>query len=123
MKIDISDSEGLKALMSEAILRALDDATREKLIKEAIAHLMAPQPPAYNGAPRRPSPLEEAYKWAVETYARRTAHELIEKDGTVKAQIQSLLNEAMQRAFTTHREATVERVATAIAEGLWKREP
>lgn len=122
MEIKIGDSESLKAIMSEAILRALDDATKERLIKEAIAHLLAPQPPAYNGAPRRPSPLEEAYKWAVETYAKRTAHEMLEKDEALQAQVKGLLNEAMERAFTKHREATVERVANAIAEGLWKRD-
>ncbi len=104
-----------------AILRSLDDATRERLIKEAIAHLIAPQKDAY-GYLKRPSPLEEAYKAAVESYARRTAHEMLESDETVKAQGKAVLHEAMERAFVTHREATVQRVADALAECLWKRD-
>ena len=123
MEIKIGDSESLKAIMSEAILRALDDATRERLIREAIAYLIAPQEPYGGGfGKKRPSPLEEAYKGAVESYARRTAHEMLESDETVKAQVKGVLHEAMERAFVTHREATVQRVADALAEGLWKRD-
>ncbi len=122
MKIDLTDSGALKDLMSEAILRALDDATKEKLITNAIAHLIAPQEP-YNGyGKRRESPLEEAYKCAVQSLALRMAHDVLDKDERVKEQVRSLLHEAMERAFVTHREATVERVANAIAEGLWKRD-
>ena len=122
MKIDLTNSDELKSIMSEAILRAVDEKTRDALIKQAIAYLLAPQEPAYRGAERRPSPLEEAYKWAVESYAKRMAHELLEQDEGVKGQVKGLLQEAMERAFVKHREATVERVAKAIAEGLWSTE-
>lgn len=121
MKIDLGNDESLKAIMSEALLRAIDQETRDRLIKEAIVHLTSPPANTSYGA-RRPSPLEEAYRWAVDAYAKRTAHEMLEKDETLQAQVKSLLNEAMERAFVTHREATVERVSNAIAEGLWKRD-
>lgn len=122
MKIDLTDSDGLKSIMSEAILRAVDEKTRDTLIKQAITYLLAPGEPIYQGGKKRPSPLEESYKYAVESYARRMAHELLEQDEGVKAQVKGLLQEAMERAFVTHREATVERVAKALAEGLWSTE-
>ncbi len=122
MKIDLTNSEELKGIMSEAILRAVDEKTRDALIKQAITHLLAPGEPVYQGGKRRLSPLEEAYQWAVESYAKRVAHELLEQDEAVKAQVKGLLTEAMERAFVKHREATVERVANAIAEGLWSRD-
>lgn len=123
MKIDLGDSEQLKAIMSAAIFQSLDDVKKEAMIKQAIAHLLAPGEPVYQGGKRRPSLLEEAYQWAVETHAKRMAHEILEQDDTVKGQIRSLLSEAMERALVTHREATVERLANALGDGLWKRDP
>jgi hypothetical protein len=114
MKIELPDSDALKSIMADAIVRAVDEKTRDALL--------APGEPAYHGGQRRASPLEEAYKWAVERHAQKAAHEILEQDEAVKTKVRDLLREAMDRAFVKHREATVERVATAIAEGMWKRD-
>lgn len=122
LKVDLTDSAAMKDFMSQALLRALDDATREKLIQKAIEALLTAGEPYGYGGQRRPSPLEDAFKNAVGVIAMRMAREMLEADEVVKAQIRALLNEAMERAFVTNRDTTIERVANALAEGLYKSE-
>lgn len=120
VKLDLGDNANLQDIISAAILQTLDEKKRESLLTQAIAYLLTPER-AYAGAPAR-SPLEDAYKTAVESQARRMAFDMLDKDEALKEKLRGLLTEAMERAFVTHREATVERVANAISEGMWKRD-
>jgi hypothetical protein len=120
LKIDIG-ADQMKDLVSEALLRTLDDEKRDALVKAAIAHLVAPnKTPGYYG--RQASPLEDAFNQAVSWLARDIARKQLEEDAGLHAKIVGLLNEAMERLLTTNREKTVERLADAIAAGMAYRD-
>lgn len=124
MKIDFSDNQSLQAVMAKAILDAIGEEARGKLISDAIKYLMAPGEarPGYGEKPR-PSPLEQAFRDAVGSFARREVDKMLNADDSFKERMRGILTEAHELAFVTHREKTVGRVADFIARGLAGEEP
>lgn len=116
MNVEINLNEGqLKEIVSEAILRAIDEKQRETLIAQAIAHLLAEEKTGYS---RDQSPIKRAFNQAAYEVAIQSARSALAGDPAVKEKIVGLIAEASERVFETNRERTVERMAQAIAEGL-----
>lgn len=113
------DSEMMKGLVSEALMKALDQEKRDILIQSAIKHLVTPED--HYGS-RRESPLESAFRNACHNVAQTTATEMLTNDPAFQARVRQLLDEAMVRVMDTNREATIERLAEAIAVGMTYRE-
>lgn len=109
------DPETLKSIVAEAIMASLDDKKREALISGAISHLLTPNTERYGS---QKSPLDDAFRYAVQQVAQKIATEMIANDEVVKTKIRTLLNEAMLRVMETNREATINKLANAITEGM-----
>lgn len=120
MDIKLTDDQALKSVISEALLRAVDENTRETLIKAAIEKLLTPEDVGYGHNAKKRSAVQRAFDYAVEEYARNYATQLLNSDETLQSKIKAVLADAAEFAFVENKEATVKRVAAAISEGLWK---
>lgn len=119
MSIDISmNSDQLKDLVQEAILRAMDENQRETLIQAAIRHLLTSDS-TYG---RRESPIQHAFNSAVNGVAILIAKEQLEANTEVSAKMESLIQAALVKVMDENREKTIERIAAAITDGLAYRE-
>jgi len=118
MKLEL-DNEMMKGLVSEALLRSLDEGQRNTLIKGAIEHLLAPQ----NGDFHRKgtSPMESAFRYACENAARTIINEEMTKDETFKTKIRELFSAALIRVMETDREQSIGKLAAAITDALVRR--
>lgn len=116
MQINL-DSEMLKSVVSEAIMRSLDNQTREALIQGAIQHLLTPRE-GTSSYGRRTSPLQDAFNSGVYHAAQSIATEMLTKDDAMQTKIRDLLNDALIRLFETKREETISKLADSIRKGL-----
>ena len=107
----------VKDIVSEAVLRSLDQDTRNTLIQGAIKSLLEPvgKDTMYSKAK---SPLQQAFEQAVYSVAISIARETMEKDTIVQQQIKVLLTEAMEKVMIQNREKTVDLIANAITTGM-----
>lgn len=86
--------ETMRALIGDAILAGIDQTARDALIQSAINYLVAPtKTSTYGRTDVGPSPLEEAFKQAVNDYARRYVQQWIESNGDVQAAMRIQLDE------------------------------
>ncbi len=116
------DQELVKSVVSEAILKSLDDQKREAMIQGAIKHLITPSSDRY-GYGQKLTPVEEAFREAVRTVCAKLAQDLIENNEDVKTRIRDLLTESMERVLTSNREVTIARVSNALIDGMaYKRD-
>lgn len=73
----IPDDE-MKDMLSTRILDALTDATREKMIREAISFLINPPTDRYGD---KKSPLQQAFELALNRVANQVADEVLAEEG------------------------------------------
>lgn len=69
----------MEPLVAKAILDALTDEVREKLIGDAIKHLITPTRDQYSSRPAT-SPLQQHFDSALAAVSRRIAEEVIASD-------------------------------------------
>lgn len=118
MQIQLTD-EQLGGLLSKAVVASLDETTRAALIERALAHLVTPPKPNGYGGRADPSPLYQAFQFAIEQVARKRATELLADNPEVQAQIDGLLREALERTFSgDKREEIVQRLSYTLADSL-----
>ncbi len=86
------NSDDLKKLAGEAILRSIDQEKRDLLIKQAIEHLLAGPKDSYGRATA--SPLERAFRDAVEAVAQKIVTEELQKDDGVRETVRKLMTDA-----------------------------
>jgi BMFP domain-containing protein YqiC len=108
------DTPQLRELLAEAVMASMDQVKREALIQGAVQHLLAKSNDSYN----RTSPIEQAFQYAVRDVATKLANDMLTNDKEVEAKLRGLVNEALERLMTTNREATVTKLADAIAAGM-----
>lgn len=73
------DLGAMEPLVAKAILDSLTDEVREKLIADAIKHLITPTRDQYSSRPAT-SPLQQHFDSALAAVARRIAEEVIASD-------------------------------------------
>lgn len=112
------DANSVRELVSEALLRQLDEQKRDELLKGAIAHLITPVKGQGLYGRDEPSPLARAFNGAVEHAAQSIVRETLANDEAFKAQIRGLITDAVVTLETDNREARVRKLADAIARGL-----
>lgn len=111
------DEQMMRGLVSEALLKSLDENQRALLIAGAIQQLLNPEKPPYGGG-RAESQMERAFRESVSIVAQRIVTERLTEDADFKAKINALLNEALIAVMETNRETTVKQIAEAITKGL-----
>lgn len=117
LNLGITD-EGLKALAGEAVLRAIDQATRDTLIKSALTHLLSHSGSTGYGG-RRYSPLEDAFHAGMRNVADKLVQEFLDKDDSVKVEVQKLIAEAWNKMQSVDlRTKIVDNMANAIAKSF-----
>lgn len=112
MKLDLTD-QTMKEIVSEAILRAVDEKTRAELIRDAVVYLLAPD--VRTGY--RETPIQQAFHSAIRAVAFDTVKETIGKDSEVKAKVKQLLDEAWEKVLR-NRDGYTDKIAEAIASAL-----
>jgi hypothetical protein len=118
MRVDLPE-ELIKKVAAEAILTAINQEQRDTLIRNAVAYLLTPDDKGYG---RRESPITSAFNDGIRAVASRLAVEMFEKDETVKNRINELLTEALEKMMGENRAKTVDRIASALTEGMAYRD-
>ena len=115
------DLGSMEPLVAKAILDALTDEVREKLIADAIKHLITPTREQYSSRPPV-SPIQQHFDSALATVARRIAEEVIANDprfaDAVRNSVVSFIDGLSENQWDT---TLVEAAVLAIVEKLRKR--
>lgn len=112
------DGKAIQELAGEAILRAIDDGARERLIKEALQHLLT-RPSSQYGS--RESPLQGAFQSAVADVARKIVNEKLVGDPEIEAEVKKLVEEAWAKLRANHgetRDKLVDQIANLISKAI-----
>jgi hypothetical protein len=113
-EVKLNDEE-MRKLASEAIFLAIDQESRDALVKQAIEYLLAPSKESYN---RGRSPLQLAFQGAIEQVARKIVTEKLENDPEVGKQIEGLVADAWKRLLEFNRGTTVDKIAGVLAKAI-----
>ncbi len=113
MNVQVSLDESVKDVVAEAVLRSLDDAKREVLVKGAIQHLLT-SPGDRQGL----SPIVSAFRLPVERLARELMEAEVNKP-EVRAKFQKVIEEAVARGLEQNREKTIEKIGEAVFRVLY----
>lgn len=101
MSINLGDME---PLVAKAILDALTDEVREKLIADAIKHLMTPVSNGYGSRTAR-TPLQDHFDSALAAVSRSVAEEVIAADGrfedAVRNSVVSFIDKLEENSWDT----------------------
>lgn len=119
MQINL-DETMMKSLVSEALMKSLDEEKRNALIQAAIEHLLTPQKD-YSGRPQ-PSPIESAFRYALTDCAKRIAEDHLASDAAIAEKIRGLITDALVKITETNREETVRGIAATLIAGLTPKE-
>ncbi len=111
------DDKKLEEILVAAVLSQLDGEARDRIMREAVVYLMTPQSSGYAGS-KAESPIQRAFRDAVNGVARTVAVEMLEQNEDVKTKLRTLLSDAAEKAFGEKRAEWVDRVASAIQDGL-----
>lgn len=111
--------EMLQGVISAAVLRAIDQKTRDALIAGALTHLLNGKSDHWKH--KDVSPLEAKFREAVEAFCQERCREMVAANAELKAKIDALLAEAVARVFDNpeRREKLVSQLADKVADGMF----
>ena len=120
MNISIPESQ-VAEFVSTAIMRHLDEATRQTLIEEALKYLITPRKTDGYGR-TSPAPIQEAFTSAVQREASRYAAELFAADEGLKAKVHDFVRRVAGQVLSGDdtNPANEDTFATVIAAGIGK---
>lgn len=114
MKLDL-DNEQMHALVSEAILRSLDEKKRDALIQATLEHLLKPNKQSYYS---NKSPIEDLFLQAAERVAREVMTEMVRSDPRITAKIRELFVAGYERMLAGGEGVLINRIADSFARAL-----
>ncbi len=115
MQLDLKD-EDLRKLVSEAILRSLDEKKREAMISEAIKVLLTADTSRYSSGR---SPLQDAFNSAVRIFAEEEVRKSLQSDPAVSEKIKGLIADAWTKFLDGEkRDELVSEIAEKIARSF-----
>jgi len=103
----------VKALVTEAIFKGLDEKKREELIRAAIASLIEPSRDGYGRG--GPTQLQEAFNAAAREVAREVVRDRFTKDERFIGEIKKIVGEAVNKIVA---EENRHRIVSAMADSL-----
>jgi hypothetical protein len=111
----MADPIDVKSLVVEAMYKSLDQGERDKLIRDALEHLIAPtNAGGLAGAGRGPSILEEAFRREVASAASAMVRESMSSDPAIQQKIQAAVQVAFEKFFAGTK------LADKMADALWR---
>lgn len=99
-------------IAAAAIVQAMDQNSRERVIQQAVAYLLKPTEGSYGRAGL--SPIQQAFNSAVQQAAQKIIADQINNDPEVQAKIKGLMADVMTKVFEDDREALVINLAAAF---------
>jgi hypothetical protein len=111
--------DALREVVAAAIVSHVSAAERETIMIAAVKHLLEPSASGRYGE-KGPSPMQAAFNAAAEQIAREEARTYLAGNEDFKANLRAVINDALAQAFDEKREATVARMASAIA-AAWEK--
>lgn len=113
IQVKLEDAK-IREAVSEAVLRSLDEGSRNSLIEAAIAHLLTP---ASDGYRKGTSPLQVLFNQAIESVASSELEKVMAaEDSMLRMRLRALHEEAARRVFDDMdaRQKIVDKVANGI---------
>ena len=104
----------VSALVTKAILDAMTQEAREKLIKDAIVYLMTPERAAYGQTSL--SPIEGIFRAAVHSVAREVVTDIVQNDPSIREKIREIGGKVFERALSS--EEKLNQMATTLVEAM-----
>jgi len=108
----------MKALVVEAMYKALDDKKKEELIRAALAALVAPKQSGTYGYSQGKTEIHLAFEGAVLDLAREVVREMIATD-EIRARMRELAAAAFEKMLT-NRDALANEMASALVGAITK---
>lgn len=102
----------VRVIVAEGMMKAIDQEARDKLVADAIKHLLA-EPSGQYGS-RLPSPLATAFHEAVTFVAREMVMESVRGDEIVRARVAEVVRKSLEKLFDS------DRMAQLICDKLWQ---
>lgn len=119
MNVNLSEDEA-RAIAADAFTKAMTPEKRDELIRAAIVNIITPKDNGRFSSTPNKSILQEAFERAVNDYAREWCKNWILNDPECKAQLEDVVRAGWVKALVTDRESTVNKIAVAMSESLWK---
>ncbi len=108
-----------RALVVDAVLKAIPQEKRDQLVKDALAQLMVPKQSGLYGD--KSSHLEDAFRGATFDMARQHAKEWLEKDPRFAKAVQELTLGVVERMLEpTAREKILDGIVSAVTTAFEK---
>ena len=109
----------MQSLVAEAMMKHLDQATRDKLIQSALKSLIDPTEVPGSFGRKGPSKLEDAFNRAAYDVALKIMNEMV-KEEPFQNKIRELIRTAVER-MSVDKEDLAGRLATAITDAMKPR--
>lgn len=94
LKFDLGADENIKSIISDAILKSLDQGKRDLLIKESIQYLITPKESNSYGK-KSETPMQEMFRQS----CRYFAEEIIQKEIEENAEIRKAISDVMTQGL------------------------
>lgn len=120
MTIQIPEN-AVRDIVAKAIMESIDDATRDKILSDAVAALITtpPQKTGY-GVVNHESPLRVAFDIAVRDAVNAEAHRLLDESEEAQSHIKARVGESIAALCADNYDGLPEKIGDAIA--VWLRE-
>lgn len=101
----------MEALVKKALFDSLTEDTKNQLIRESIEHLLKRDSKGYSGYS---SPLDEAFRRALETCSREWVMEFVKNDPVIKEKFQKIVTDALEQCLTVQRDVLINEIVKAF---------
>jgi hypothetical protein len=104
--------------VSEALLTAIDDDSRNVLIQSAIKALLTP---AKDGYHKGKTPLQDAFERSVQHFAYKMIEEEFDKNFDLQKEVKDVVAQATSKWVKEDKEKLIERLSGLISNSLYGR--
>lgn len=120
MATNVPADNPMNALVLTAMMNALDQKAREELLQKALLYIITQRDDPHRYGQKQDSPLEQAFKFAVERIARDIIDDMVKNDESIRARIKALCAQAAEKLFINADEIS-SAMARSMADAISKR--
>ena len=114
---DDPNNDPLKSLVMTAMMQALDQKARDELIAKALAALITPRESHGYSSRKMPTPLEEAFDYAVTNVARQIVTEMMHGE-EAQAKLRAVIAAGFERFIAINPDTLGQAMADALTNKL-----
>lgn len=112
---EIFDKLDLKPLIDSAIIQALTDEAKEKLVKGIMSFLSSS-----TGSYSSETQLQAAFNGSIHDVVREQMKKIIENDSATKAEIERCVSEATKRFIALDKESLISNLSSVMTRAFAK---